>query len=639
LELLRAHARALSAAAPVAADLLQLKLLRALEGLGEWPPLNLEKGGAKRDSAAITLFLHALTAGRASARTRARPPPPAPPPKEEVQTRARRTSHRPARYDGGHSAEEDDPGVQAGEAGGEAGTFVKELEALGHPPRPPRLTGDAIPLHYQADHQFAVFALCNGADSIHGIPGVLKKNLRAAFLRAAEAQCALAAAGSEGRAFWGQQLRKPGPVVSAMALAIQRVDHFPETKTKKARVVKHSAAVEQALEHPAVKTIVNGHTRALYEGEGEGGRTVDAPDSAHKGAWDAGTEEGTWGRFARFLARHPRHAVQFRHRLLMERERWIAELRELEQTHGIALGPSSGALGACGEDGGLDEVRGGAHPSEAHSDEEAAAAGEEGFDDNYSDDGSDAEGGEEEDEEEEGDDGAQARGGGGGGGGGVKPPKYRGKPWYPKLFGLVPRARAVLRSARYDDAACNQIFGRPLAAVFTDLPALPKGGRFGSSVITTGFSVAVPYKKAGAPAPAAAPRGPPTGAAPAAGGAHVPPARLADSRPVTVDAGKSLIVWCFERVVDAATGAPKERHWTLSTVEWRAARGDDARLATSRHWCRHLAAPGGAFSKLAAVTRKTSSSARFVEYGRVAHGTAAGGPGALYDVLAERCKA
>jgi hypothetical protein len=64
LALLRAHANAFSAAAPIAPDIVQLALLRALERRAPWPALNLGAATAKGDSAGVVFFRQAHVVGR-----------------------------------------------------------------------------------------------------------------------------------------------------------------------------------------------------------------------------------------------------------------------------------------------------------------------------------------------------------------------------------------------------------------------------------------------------------------------------------------------------------------------------------------------------------------------------------------------
>jgi hypothetical protein len=172
--------------------------------------------------------------------------------------------------------------------------------------------------------------------------------------------------------------------------------------------------------------------------------------------------------------------------------------------------------------------------------------------------------------------------------------------------------------------------------------------KFASSITTNGYSVSFPYQKA-APGGAAAGDGsgaavgggkrrPAAAAAAAASGAGCGTAWRPDKRCIAVDAGATVIYALCETVVDPFTGVPREVTWALTRDEWRAQRGDHSRLAASRRWCADLAAEGGAFAALQAVTRKTASLERFLEYARAAHGAAGAQPGAFAAVLAERLK-
>ena len=96
--------------------------------------------------------------------------------------------------------------------------------------------------------------------------------------------------------------------------------------------------------------------------------------------------------------------------------------------------------------------------------------------------------------------------------------------------------------------------------------------------------------------------------------------RLADSRAIAFDSGGTHLVKGVEIVTDPVTGVRRWRVWGLSRLEWRNQREDDKRLETTEKWCARLRAPGGAFDRLTAVTRKTSSSEQFGRYCAVAHG-------------------
>ena len=106
-------------------------------------------------------------------------------------------------------------------------------------------------------------------------------------------------------------------------------------------------------------------------------------------------------------------------------------------------------------------------------------------------------------------------------------------------------------------------------------------------------------------------------------------------RNVGVDAGATYIVRTAEYVRDPDTGeylrdARGERvvrRDGLSRAEWASQTGQAERLARARAWCTELAAPGGAWSRLQAVSRNVPEWGHFLAYSRAAHGFLA--PGAL----------
>jgi len=233
-------------------------------------------------------------------------------------------------------------------------------------------------------------------------------------------------------------------------------------------------------------------------------------------------------------------------------------------------------------------------------------------------------------------------------------------------------ARPILRSIRIAAAGAQDIFKQPVhgpGGIIFNAPLLPKGAVYGPSIVTNGVAVSLPYVRArtvagrmptgaakqvaGAPAPAAGGKrsradadtleeaAPPRGGAPprqlTADEARAARPLAEQERVVAVDAGATWIAYTLENVTDPTTGAAREVFTGLSTREWRARRGDEARLEQTRGWCKALAAPGGAFCRLATVSRRTTSVEKFLAYCLIAHG-AAGVRGAHDDVLDERLK-
>jgi len=300
--------------------------------------------------------------------------------------------------------------------------------------------------------------------------------------------------------------------------------------------------------------------------------------------------------------------VYYRFALLRQRVAWIRELRDQEATFGVRLGDVGhittardhcDVVAAVNPSALLDEEE--LLDSElnllAESEALAEGTGEAG-DAGWEDAGVFGEGEDDDDNEYEGGPAAF----------GLAHPRFRGKAWYPKLFALVPGAHAVRRSVRLCNGASNEIFRRPLNQVLFNLPALPRHAEFAASILTNGFSLSLPYRLRPAPPTKEA-------AAAALAAGHPPPrvhpedaqgrrALAQHERVVSVDAGNTFIVVVFERVVDPFTGKERERVYKLSTREWRAQRKDEERLAMSRAWCATLAAPGGAFPRLQAVSRK-----------------------------------
>jgi hypothetical protein len=628
-ELLRQHSADLSCVAPLAADLVNLILLWACEQRGgAWPPLCLKKGGATMDSAAITLWRHALTVGRKSTR-------------DGTAAMSRPSGHEGGVVTSQRSIRERKKSVKAAEADAMEGAesvsgsnaswedlegentasdatdsesdetvstcdnlLATALRHLGSPTRVDRRRGDSLLLQAQAGHMSAMFALQCSGNSLHGVPAKLKSNLRAAFLRIASAQMRN---GGADAAFWAAQLKKPAKVVAHLRMVVMGITFFPAGEGAPRRNVVAPAEAEKALQDPLVLSLLDLYKRTLYHGEKPDGSIILEAGSNEE--WQGNTVEGTWGRFSRYLEHHPRRTVFFVYTLLRQREKWIEEL------------PKNKA--PPGQDNSLAEISG-FHPNapinleEENEDAGSVASGD------------DSDAGEDEEE-------AAAQVG------------YRGKKWYPRLIALVPRAKPVRRSVQLNDFSSRSIFGVALGEVLTNPPKLPPGAVYGSSVSTNGFNASFPYTKkpvggrgpaaAGRPSKAAARA--PTGSGAAVlggGGGHAPPPTLAGcSRVCAVDAGNVVISRVFERVVDPISGMVRGRTWQLSNVEWRAARGDDARLAKTRGWCVALRQPGGAFAKLATVCRTTSSSDAFTDFCRVAHGTL-GVPGAYAAVLEERLK-
>jgi len=517
-----------------------------------------------------------------------------------------------------------------GAAGGAHFLLSRAYRVLREPLRPPRLRGDTNIINGEAAHQSTMFSLVCGADSMHGIPALIVGNVWAAYLRGAEAQLRAAPQESPEAAFWRAQLRAAKPAVHAIRLQIMGVTSFEAAGGAARKVVRHTPATEQVLKAPFVAALVKRH-RALLDGARESGGNVDDDAPARAAAQapaEGGPKDGSWGSFARTLERHPRRAVYYRYSLLSEREAWVAELRALQhQWPGARLTDARVLPNACegydaivGIDPNAGEEEGGEH----------AADGDDG-----------GGGGDDDDSGAEGD--FDGDSGEGGERDGARPP-YRGKRWYPCLFALVPRARAVRRSARFSDDTSREIFGRPLRGVLTEPPPLPRGAAFGSSVTTNGFSVSFPYAtRAAVAAGAAGPRRARSAAAarrapaPPPPPAHdAPPVSLAGNRSVFVDTGMIWLAACVEMVVDPNTGAQREARWGLTNKAWRAMRGDAERLVETRRWCAALAAPGGAFEALQAVTRCTTDADVFDAYCRNAHGEGAHAHGALQLVLDER---
>ena len=247
-------------------------------------------------------------------------------------------------------------------------------------------------------------------------------------------------------------------------------------------------------------------------------------------------------------------------------------------------------------------------------------------------------------------------------------PPFCGRAFFPPLLTVTPSASAIRRSIHIHDATAQQAMGAPLGVVFRSLPDFPKGARLASSVVTNGYSVSIPYRRrvtldpataadddddddrveassARAASASTAPADPKRPAEPAVSGTRLSAFARAmlplsqQKRIISVDSGGTWIYMTLEIVVDPVTGVKRERVVGLSRCEWRALRGDDKRLSLTRKWCAHLAAPGGAFERLSAVTRKTSWPDKFLAYCRVAHGDGRHDRGALAEVLDERLKA
>ena len=251
---------------------------------------------------------------------------------------------------------------------------------------------------------------------------------------------------------------------------------------------------------------------------------------------------------------------------------------------------------------------------------------------------------------------------------------------FPRMLSIVPGARAVRRSCRFDDKACFDIFNRPLSGALFNLPRLLVGAQFGSSIVTNGVSISIPYIKARTAEARREERELNAGDyvdesdtsnrsnyVRNGGGSFVPgsntpsPHRLLSSRArieyelgarplskqeriVVVDAGGTWIVMTLEIITDPITGQERERVIGLSRKEWRALRKDDERLKLAHLWCKDLAAPGGAFERLQGVSRKTALLEKNLEYCRVAHGVSENASGrarvngAYDEVLRERLK-
>jgi hypothetical protein len=469
------------------------------------------------------------------------------------------------------------------------------------------------------------------------------------------------------------------------------VTHFAKKNPKTGVVVltpiAMSSKVKAALETPVVQGIIARYRRVVIEGKRDRilypGKDCETCVDDEVGAVHSAAQleflqrrfdraaTGTWAKFDACLQLHPRRAVLFRHFLARQRETWVEELVSQELRWGERLGDWDYISGPeLNRVSGLDPS---AVPDaeDALDDEWAIVEECEGHPDGDEDpsDWSNAAVGDDADDADEAATvqaiAAAARAGG-------KPP-FRGKAFYPPLITVAPAASAIRRSCHIIDASSLQAMGATLGEVFQSLPDFPKGAQLASSGVTNGYSVSFPYLRRQAPdkaqtrdgdgeeeelvsVSASSARAPLAATTPAdriiVGGTSADPARPDEpvisramlplsmqNRIIVVDSGGTWIYMTLEIVLDPVTGLKRERVVGLSTREWRARRGDDKRLELTRKWCAHLAAPGGAFERLAAVTRKTSSPAQFLAYCLVAHGDGRLDRGALAEVLDERLKA
>ena len=639
-----------SRAAPLAPDIINTALLMALERKGEWPALSLRKGqGQVGHADFITLWSHAFTVGRV------------------------KSNGTPARFI--------------------PGPVQSAYLAMGSPTRPPRVMGDWAPLNFDAVHFLAMWKLLTGSNAVHGLPPATARNVRADLLRRASAFIQDPSTSLAEAAFWRTMLpgKASSQLANAIRLAIMRVDTFT-SKDGEQRPVVHSRAVQNALASPLVGAIIDSHTTILYQGLRPDGTSVDSDPGyvvpaailvAARAKFNS-TDPGTWSRFQAHLELHPRRAVLYRHFLGAQRRGWVQELLAEETAWGGRLGDASG-LGSPADF--LDEVSG-SNPSSAMETEEdlslEEAAVDAALDGDDEDDhwaSSDVWGDSDDEGDDEGDcddaphvhaHGPPSRASSFLAPSAARPssgarPRFRGKAWYPPLLPLVEAARPLRRCMRLDDAFSNLVFRRPLSQVLHSMPLLPPGATPGSSIVTNGFAVSVPFKKARTPAqlakeaaenpvpvlghkrarssrrpvPAPSTSSPPSSAPCPATTALARALRplAQQERIISVDAGATHLVMTYELVHDITTGLPRERIVGLSRLKWRALRKDEERLTLTRSWCAALAAPGGAFERLSAVTRRCSTLADFLLYSNVAHGTTATGVHSAYaDVLDERLR-
>ena len=186
----------------------------------------------------------------------------------------------------------------------------------------------------------------------------------------------------------------------------------------------------------------------------------------------------------------------------------------------------------------------------------------------------------------------------------------------------------IRRSVSFSTTALQQMFGGargllPQGFVRASdiihaslLPRLKRGEEWGDSIVTDGTSVSLLFRKARV-LEAEGQGGAEDLDLAANGGV---PGWVATEHLKGIDAGATYIAVCTSRSYHPLTGEKVEYTQWLSRDEWRARCKDEERLREARHRCARagLDAPGGAWSRLAAVTRKTASVGRFEDYLRAA---------------------
>ena len=589
LNTIRAQSDAASYAAPLAANMVALAILRALAGVGPWPVLEIGPTRAQGTGLAGALFTDALLLDRQG---------------------------NPARLD---LRIQSTPIYDA---------YCRYVHLYGRPARPARLRGDNHVMGMLGRHFMAMFSLKHSSNYLHGLPPETQKNLRAELLRGACA--ALLGApppGCDAEAWYSMHnyiLRHSKLMARTCKWAVFKVVLLG----KENKPVPSSPAIRAAMQAPCVKAAVAEHIQQLTGPlvlDNTLPHQVRSPE-ATQNAQDkfAASKEGTWVRAGLGLNLDPRCTVRYRAWLGVQREAWIAELLAQEAAANRRLGEVEGGEGCVDGLAGLrgtvpeGRLEGG---EDATDEEEAALAalaaeegegggGEEG-------EGGGGEEGSEDVDEEEGE-------GGGGAGEGVgeriSASGWRGKSWYPRRL-APPGADPKRRSVPLSTTALQHMGLLERGQIAVDIfyqdkrPVLRDGEKFGKSLVSNSVTVSVMIERPPRPKRA----GTLQDAAPDGSGGRF--AALDGKVLKGVDAGATNIAMVTSTAFHPLTGAPLEVTRTLTRKEWKSGCGDEQRLATALARSRRagLCAPGGAWDLLRAAPRSTMRLADFERYLGAAH--------------------